>query len=83
MSLTLLSKQFVTDENGKQIGVILPMADYLLVESLLRQHQQKPVSAREQRRKKLQRAVEIMQKEYANDNELTIFTALDGEDFVE
>ncbi len=83
MSLTLLSKQFVTDENGKQIGVILPMADYLLVESLLRQHQPKPVSAREQRQKQLQRAVEIMYEEYAKDAELTAFTALDGEDFVE
>lgn len=83
MNSTMLSKQFVTDEAGNQIGVILPMADYLLVESLLRQHQQKPVSTREQRRKKLQRAAEIMQEEYAKDTGLTAFTALDGEDFLE
>lgn len=71
MNSTMSSKQFVTDVAGNQIGVILPMADYLLVESLLRQHQPKPVSTREQRRKKLQRAAEIMQEEYAKDNELS------------
>jgi len=69
MNPTLLSKQFIIDEAGNQIGVILPIADYLLVESLLRQHQPKPVPAREQRRKQLQRAAEIMQEEYAKDNE--------------
>jgi hypothetical protein len=83
MNPTFSSKQFVTDEAGNQIGVILPIADYLLVESLLRQHQPKPVPTREQRRKQLQRAVEIMHEEYAKDAELTAFTALEGEDFVE
>jgi len=76
-------KQFVTDENGNHIGVILPMADYLLIESFLREHRPKAETARENRRQKLHRAVEIMREEYANDNELTAFTALDGEDFVQ
>jgi len=78
-------KQFVTDENGNHIGVILPMADYLLIEPFLRERRPKPETAREHRRQKLQRAAEIMREEYANDNdsELTAFTALDGEDFVE
>jgi len=76
-------KQFVIDERGNHIGVILPMADYLLIESLLRERSQKPKTARESRRQKLQRAAEIMREEYATDSELTAFTALDGEDFVE
>jgi hypothetical protein len=59
------------------------MADYLLIESLLRERGQKPETARESRRQKLQRAAEIMREEYATDSELTAFTALDGEDFVE
>lgn len=83
MSSTLLGRQFITDEEGNCIGVILPMADYLLVEPLLRQHKQKPESAQEHRRTRLQRAAEIMQEEYAKDKELTVFTALDGEDFLE
>jgi len=76
-------KQFVTDENGNHLGVILPMADYLLIESFLREHSSKAEIGRENRRQKLHRAVEIMREEYANDNELTAFTALDGEDFVQ
>ncbi len=76
-------KQFVTDENGNHIGVILPMADYLLIEPLLREHSSKAETTREDRRQKLQRAAEIMREEYANDSELTAFTALDGEAFVE
>ncbi|MGH7454926.1 MAG: hypothetical protein ACRENG_26455 [bacterium] len=83
MNSRLPHKQFVTDEEGNCLGVILPMADYLLIEPLLRQHQQKPETEREQRRKKLQRAAEVMREEYAKDAELTAFTALDGEDFVE
>jgi hypothetical protein len=69
-------KQFVIDESGNHIGVILPMADYLLIESLLRERRQKPETARENRRLKLQRAAEIMREEYATDSELTAFTAL-------
>jgi hypothetical protein len=83
MSLTLLRKQYVIDEEGNHIGVILPMADYLLIEPLLQQSEQKAASAREHRRKRLQLAAEVMREEYAKDKELTIFTALDGEDFVE
>jgi len=77
------NKQFVTDENGNQIGVILPMADYLLIEPFLRARRSKPETARENRRYKLQRAAGIMREEYSNDSELTAFTALDGEEFVE
>jgi hypothetical protein len=82
MNLIVQHKQFVTDENGNHIGVILPMADYLLIEPLLRERKQKP-KTREHRRQKLQRAAEIMRAEYTHDKELTAFTALDGEDFVE
>jgi len=83
MNAILLRKQFVTDESGNHIGVILPIADYLLIEPLLRECKPKPETARERRRQKLQRAAEIMRAEYANDKELTAFTALDGEDFLE
>lgn len=83
MNLTTHGKQFVTDENGNHIGVILPIADYLLIESFLREHRSKSETVRENRRQKLQRAAEIMREEYATDSELTAFTALDGEDFVE
>lgn len=83
MSLTLLRKQYVTDEQGNHIAVILPMADYLTIEPLLQQREQKPVSAREHRRKRLQLAAEVMREEYAKDKELTMFTALDGEDVLE
>lgn len=40
MNQTTLSKQFITDNQGRQIGVILPMNDYLLVEPILRQQEQ-------------------------------------------
>lgn len=83
MNVIVHNKQFVTDENGNHIGVILPMADYLIIESLLQDRKPKLEIAREQRRQKLQRAAEIMRAEYANDRELTAFTALDGEDFIE
>ena len=37
---TTIRKQFITDVYGRQIGVILPIEDYILVESLLRQREQ-------------------------------------------
>lgn len=83
MSLVALQKQYVVDEKGNHVAVILPMADYLTIEPLLLQREQSAASAREQRRKRLQLAAEIMQEEYANDKELTAFAALDGEDFLE
>jgi hypothetical protein len=83
MSATVVHKQYVTDEEGNHIGVILPIADYLVIEPLLRQRESKPELAEAQRQKRLERAVEIMQEEYATDKELTAFTALDGEDIVE
>ena len=83
MSLTLLRKQYVIDEEGNHIGVILPMADYLTIEPLLRQREKKMLSAREHRHKRLQLAAEVMREEYAKDKDLTMFTALDGEDFLE
>jgi len=64
-------KQFVTDENGNPIGVILPMADYLLIEPFLHADKFKLEAARESRRQKLQRAVEIMREAYEKDSELT------------
>ncbi len=83
MNPATLQKQYVVDEKGNQIGVILPMADYLLIEPLLRRQVQAHESAKERRIKKLQRAAEIMKEEYANDKELTIFTVLDSEAVVE
>ncbi len=83
MSSTLLRKQYVIDEAGNHIGVILPMADYLTIEPLLRQREQKAEPAHEHRRKRLQLAAEVMREEYAKGKELTMFTALDGEDFLE
>lgn len=83
MNSVVQHKQFVTDENGNHIGVILPIADYLLIESFLSERCSKPETARELRRQKLQRAAAIMREAYANDSELTAFTVLDGENFVE
>jgi hypothetical protein len=40
MNTTTISKQFITDSNGRQIGVILPIEDYILVEPWLRQREQ-------------------------------------------
>lgn len=78
MSAIVLRKQYVTDEDGNQIGVILPIADYLVIEPLLRLRKSKPESVQAQRQKRMTRAAEIMQEEYAIDTELTAFTALDG-----
>lgn len=83
MNTTIIQKQFVVDEKGNHIGVILPMADYFLVEPLLRRQAQKHESAKEHRMKRLQQAAAIMREEYAHDKELTVFTALDGEEVVE
>lgn len=83
MSLITLQKQYVVDEKGNHVAVILPMADYLTIEPLLQQRGQSAASTREHRRKRLQLAAEVMRDEYANDKELTAFTALDGEDILE
>jgi len=40
MNATTISKQFLTDVYGRQIGVILPIEDYIFVEPLLRQREQ-------------------------------------------
>jgi len=40
MNTTIISKQFIIDTNGRQIGVILPIEDYIFVEPLLRQREQ-------------------------------------------
>lgn len=83
VSSTLLQKQFITDEEGHRIGVILPIDDYSFVEPLLRQRAKRSSRAREHRHERLQRAVDVMQEEYSKNDELTAFTSLDGEDFVE
>jgi hypothetical protein len=40
MNATTISKQFITDVHGRQIGVILPIEDYIFVEPLLRLREQ-------------------------------------------
>lgn len=40
MNATTISKQFITDVHGRQIGVILPIEDYIFIEPLLRQREQ-------------------------------------------
>jgi hypothetical protein len=40
MNMTTLSKQFITDTQGRQIGVILPIDVYKMVEPILRQYEQ-------------------------------------------
>jgi len=40
MNTTTISKHFIIDAQGRQIGVILPIDDYKLVEPILRQHEQ-------------------------------------------
>lgn len=39
MNPTTISKQFITDKQGRQLGVILPIEDYLRVEPILRQYE--------------------------------------------
>ncbi len=45
MNATTISKQFITDVHGRQIGVILPIEDYIFVEPLLRQREQQSNAA--------------------------------------
>lgn len=40
MNPITISKQFITDKQGRQLGVILPIEDYLRVEPILRQYEQ-------------------------------------------
>ncbi len=40
MNTTTLGKQFIIDAQGRQIGVILSMEEYMLVEPILQQHEQ-------------------------------------------
>jgi hypothetical protein len=40
MSTATLQKQFIIDARGRQIGVILPIEDYMQVEPILRQYEQ-------------------------------------------
>jgi hypothetical protein len=40
MNTTTLDKHFIIDAQGRQIGVILSMEEYMLVEPILQQHQQ-------------------------------------------
>jgi len=44
---TKIRKQFITDVHGRQIGVILPIEDYILVEPLLRQREQQNETVQE------------------------------------
>lgn len=39
MSPTTINKQFITDKQGRQLGVILPIEDYLRVEPILQQYE--------------------------------------------
>lgn len=40
MNTTTISKQFIMDNQGRQLGVILPIEDYWRVEPFLRQYEQ-------------------------------------------
>jgi hypothetical protein len=44
MNTTTLSKQFIIDAQGRQIGVILPIDDYQLVEPILRLYEERSQS---------------------------------------
>lgn len=39
MGTTVLKRQFITDADGKPIGVILPLSEYALVEPILAKHE--------------------------------------------
>jgi hypothetical protein len=43
--MTALKRQFITDAEGKAIGVILPLEEYTLVEAILTQRPQSPSEA--------------------------------------
>jgi len=38
MSVAVLKRQFITDEAGNPIGVILPLKEFALVKDILEQH---------------------------------------------
>jgi len=38
--MALLKRQFITDATGYPIAIILPLEEYQLVESILKQHEQ-------------------------------------------
>lgn len=40
MNPITINKQFITDKQGRQLGVILPIEDYLRVEPILQQYEQ-------------------------------------------
>ncbi len=42
MTITTLKHQFITDADGKPIGVILPLEEYALFEEILEQHLSDP-----------------------------------------
>ena len=48
-----------------------------VIRDLIRKH------VREQRKSKLRKAAELMENEYRTNSELTAFTSLDGEDFLD
>jgi hypothetical protein len=58
MTTTTLSKQFITDAQGRQIGVILPIDDYKLVEPILRQHEQNDQSSTKETEEEKLRQIE-------------------------
>jgi hypothetical protein len=92
MTKTILKRQFITDAAGNPIGVILPLEEFALVEEILEQQSQtlseadkldqmeQPL-ARTERKRQLAAAAEALLSDYTADGELTIFTALDSEDF--
>ena len=49
--------------------------------NMIREDLQRRKEIKEDRKKRLTEAAEVMLEDYNNDKELTIFTALDGEDF--
>jgi hypothetical protein len=42
MTTTILKRQYITDANGKPIGVILPLEEFALIEQILEQRLSDP-----------------------------------------
>ncbi|MEQ8192262.1 MAG: hypothetical protein ABRQ39_30130 [Candidatus Eremiobacterota bacterium] len=49
--------------------------------SMIKEDLERRKEIKEERKKRLTEAAEVMLEDYNNDKELTIFTTLDGEDF--
>ena len=79
MTLTEILEEISKLSNTERLTII-EAASHLIREEL--QPANQPLS-RDERRRQMALAAEVLRADYEEDGELTIFTTLDGEDFYE